>query len=143
MHTVAQILQAKGSEVWSAAPETPVFDALQQMADKGAGALLVTRGERLAGIFSERDFAHGACKLGDSVCRATVADLMTPRVCVVDPGKTVEDCMALMTGKHVRHLPVLDGDKLVGVISIGDVVKSMMSVQEAMIGQLERYIMGG
>ena len=142
MPTVAQVLDVKGSAVATTEPEATVFEAAAKLAADDIGCLVVTRGRQVVGIFSERDIARGTHKLGEGICRATVADLMTPRVMVVDRRKTIEECMSLMTAKHVRHLPVLVGDELVGVISIGDVVKSVMTDQEATIGQLERYIQG-
>ncbi len=142
MKTVAHILKDKGSEVWSVRPGDSVFQALQLMADKGLGAVLVIEGNDLMGIMSERDYARKVI-LHDLSSKGTpVSEIMTSRVVVVPLERTVEECMAVMTDKHVRHLPVVDGDSVVGVVSIGDVVKAVISEHEFMIEQLERYIQG-
>jgi CBS domain-containing protein len=112
------------------------------MAEKGIGALIVLDGNRVAGILSERDYARKVSLLGKSSKTTPVREIMTERVVYVRPDQTVEDCMALMTNKRIRHLPVLDGNQLAGVISIGDVVKAVISEQEFMITQLENYITG-
>ena len=143
MKTVAQLLQAKGPGAWSVPPHTTVYEALVVMADKNIGAVLVTEGDRLVGIFSERDYARKVVLVGKSSKDTAVSEVMTPRVLYVRPDQTIEDCMALMTDKHIRHLPVLDGERLAGLISIGDVVKSIISDQSFMIAQLENYIAGG
>ena len=140
--TVRQVLQAKGNDVWSIAPEKSVYEALQMMADKQVGALLVLEGEKVVGIFSERDYARKIALVGLSSKDTTVRDRMTESVLYVTPEKTVEDCMALMTDKHVRHLPVLETDQLIGIVSIGDVVKRIISDQQFTIDQLERYVTG-
>ncbi|MDH3425175.1 MAG: CBS domain-containing protein [Acidimicrobiia bacterium] len=140
MKTVAHILETKGSEVWSVRPSDSVFQALELMADKGLGAVLVMEGDELMGIMSERDYARKVI-LNDLTSKGTpVSEIMTSRVVVVPVEHTVEDCMAVMTDKHIRHLPVMDGDSVVGVVSIGDVVKAVISEREFMIEQLERYI---
>ncbi len=143
MHTtVKQILQQKGQDIWFIKPEATVFEALQLMADKGIGALLVLEDEKLVGIFSERDYARKVFLKGKSSKNTPVSDIMTEKVFVVHPSTTTKECMFLMTEKRVRHLPVLDDGQLVGVISIGDVVKAIISEQEFVIEQLETYITG-
>ncbi|MFQ5599814.1 MAG: CBS domain-containing protein [Candidatus Krumholzibacteriia bacterium] len=142
MKTVNQILDTKGREIWCVAPESSVFDAIQMMADKHVGALLVTQNDKLVGIVSERDYARKVILQGKSSKKTAVQEIMTKRVAYAQPGQTVEDCMALMTQKHIRHLPVLDGDRLVGMVSIGDLVKTIIAEQQFMIEQLENYITG-
>lgn len=141
MATVQRLLEIKGGEVWSVAPETMVFEALQLMARRNVGALLVLEGDRLAGIISERDYARSIA-LKDRSSRITpVREIMTGDVISVRPEQTMEECMALMTEHHVRHLPVLDqASRLAGVISIGDVVKHIISEKDFLIEQLESYI---
>lgn len=142
MKTVAQLLRAKGHEVLSVSPETTVFAALQLMAEKDVGALIVLEGGRVVGIFSERDYARKVSLKGRSSKETPIREIMSPRVLYVRPEHTIEECMALMTNKRVRHLPVLEEDRLVGVISIGDVVKAIISEQEFVIEQLQHYITG-
>ncbi len=142
MKTVAQLLRAKGHEVLSVSPETTVFAALELMAEKNVGALIVLEGDRVVGIFSERDYARKVILKGKSSRETPVREIMSPRVLYVRPEQTIEECMALMTNKRVRHLPVLEEDRLVGVISIGDVVKAIISEQEFVIEQLQNYITG-
>mgnify|MGYP001814477748 FL=1 len=124
------------------APDAMVYDALELMADKNVGAVLVIDAGRLVGILSERDYARKVILHGKSSKDTPIREIMTQRVVYVRPQQTAEECMALMTDKRVRHLPVLEDDQLVGVISIGDVVKSIISEQEFIIEQLERYISG-
>lgn len=143
MKTVAHILQGKGREVWAVAPADTVYSALQLMAEKGVGAVLVMDGGRLVGILSERDYARKVILMDRSSKETPVADIMTSRVSVVPPEHSVEECMALMTDRHIRHLPVVSREEVVGVVSIGDVVKAAISEREFMIEQLERYITGG
>lgn len=143
MTTVAQLLQGKGSEVWSVAPDATVYDAIGIMADKGVGALVVLAGQQLVGIVSERDYARKVILQGKASKDTPVRTIMTDRVHYVGPEQTVEECMALMTAKRIRHLPVLVGDDLAGIISIGDLVKSVIAAQEIRIQQLESYIAGG
>lgn len=143
LKTVKQILDEKGYEIWSVSPEDSVFDALQKMADKNIGALVVLDGDELVGIISERDYARKVILKGKSSMDTPVRDIMTPRVLYVRTNQSIEECMALMTGKRIRHLPVIDQDNLVGVISIGDVVKAFISHQEFVIEQLENYITVG
>ncbi len=142
MKTVGQILQGKGHEIWSVTKKMPVFDALKKMAEKNIGALLVLEGDKLVGIMSERDYARKVILKGKSSKDTSVEDIMSNKVFYVRLDQSVEDCMALMTEKRVRHLPVLENDQLVGVISIGDVVKAVISEQEIMIEHLKHYIMG-
>jgi CBS domain-containing protein len=142
MRKVKDILRTKGSTVWSIAPDATVYDALALMADKNIGAVLVTEAGEVAGILSERDYARKVVLQGKSAEDTPVREIMTERVMYVRPEQTVDDCMALMTDKHVRHLPVVEDDRLLGVISIGDVVKIIISEQEFLIEQLEHYITG-
>jgi CBS domain-containing protein len=141
--TVAQILQRKGSEVWSVSPDTLVYKALQSMQDKGVGALVVTEeGGKVAGIISERDYARKVILEGRSSRETFSSQIMTTELWVVKPETTVDECISLMTEKRVRHLPVLDKGKLVGLVSIGDVVKSIIKEQRIEIQYLNEYIMG-
>jgi CBS domain-containing protein len=142
MQTVADILEFKGYEVWSVGPDATVLEALKVMADKEVGAVLVQDGDTLLGILTERDYARKVVLRGKTSKDTPVADIMTSRVVYVRPDQTIEDCMALMTDKHIRHLPVLDQGEVVGVISIGDVVKAIISEQTFIIEQLENYIAG-
>ena len=143
MYTVRQLLQAKGNQVWSIPPHTTVYAALQLMADKNVGALLIIQDGKVAGIFSERDYARKVVLKGKSSKTSTVGELMTREVLYISPDETIEECMALMTAKRTRHLPVLEDEKLIGIISIGDVVKEIISDREFTIRELERYITGG
>ncbi len=143
MFIVRQILEGKGYEVWHVQPETTIYEALQLLAEKGIGAVLVMEDERLVGIFSERDYARKVALKGKSSRTTPVREGMTDRVIYVRPDQSVEDCMALMTQHRIRHLPVLEGERVVGVISIGDVVKSVISQQANTIHHLEAYITEG
>lgn len=140
MKTVRQLLQSKGSTIFSIAPEARVFEALKLMAEKGVGALVVLEGDRLAGIISERDYARKVILHGKSSHEISVREIMTDKVVTVNPGRTVDECMTLMTNKRIRHLPVMDGEKLVGLVSIGDLVKEVIADREETIKQLESYI---
>ncbi len=142
MRLVREILQTKGQEVWTVGPDVPVFEALKLMADKDIGALLVVEGGKLVGIMSERDYARKVILQGKSSLNTPVKEIMTERVLYVRPEETVEECMALMTEKRIRHLPVLAEDRLAGVISIGDVVKEIISEQQIYIRDLHHYIEG-
>lgn len=142
MKTVRQLLESKGSQVISVTPDTPVFQALKVMAQKDIGAVLVLQSGRLIGIMSERDYARKVILQGKSSHDTPVRDIMTERVVYARPEQTVPQCMALMTDKRVRHLPVMEGDRLLGVLSIGDLVKETISEQEFIIRQLENYIHG-
>lgn len=140
--TVAAILRSKGYDIHSVSPEATVFDALKIMADGRVGALLVLDGEKLVGILSERDYARKVILLGKSSREAKVREIMSDKVLFVQPHRTAEECMAIMINKRIRHLPVLDSEKLVGIISIGDVVKAVIDEKEFVIEQLEEYISG-
>jgi CBS domain-containing protein len=142
MTIVAQVLQEKGHTVWSVSPDATVYQALELMAEKGIGAVLVLDGEKIAGIFSERDYARKVELKGKTARATRVSEMMTPAVYFVQPSQTIEECMALMTAKRIRHLPVLEQGKLVGIISIGDVVKAIIADKEFVIQTLEKYITG-
>ncbi len=142
MNNVRQLLQSKGTHIWSTTPGTSVYDALQLMADRNVGALVVIDGERLAGIFSERDYARKVILKGKTSHELSVSEIMTTDVVSVRPDQTIVDCMELMTERRIRHLPVLDAGRVVGIISIGDVVKSIISNQKDTITHLEEYITG-
>jgi len=143
MATVRQLLRTKGNEIWSVAPQATVYEALQIMSEKDVGALLVLDTGNLVGIFSERDYARKLILKGRFSKDTTVTELMTHEVLYVEPQSTIEDCMALMTAKRIRHLPVLEKERLIGVVTIGDVVKQIISDQEFTIRQLGTYITGG
>jgi len=143
MKTVSMLLQQKGHEVLWIGPDAPVFEALEFMAQKNCGALLVVDQGRLVGIFSERDYARKIILKGKTSKDTPVREIMTSDVVCIATERSLDDCMALMTGKRIRHLPVLEEGKLVGVISIGDVVKAVISEQEFIIEQLQSYITGG
>jgi CBS domain-containing protein len=142
MVTVKQILDDKGTAVWCIAPGDSVFDAISRMSDKGIGALLVTEGDKPVGIISERDYARKVILQGRSSRETPVHEVMTARVIFVDPDATVEDCMALMTAKGVRHLPVLHGTTVAGMLSMRDLLGAIIDEQRYTIEQLERYILG-
>jgi CBS domain-containing protein len=143
MKTAGDLLQGKGSQIWSVAPDSTVYDALSLMADKGIGAVVVLEGGHVVGVLSERDYARQVILKGKASKETAVRDIMTTRVIYVRPEQTIEECMALMTDKRIRHLPVLAGAELVGVISIGDVVKAVISEKQFIIEQLETYITRG
>jgi CBS domain-containing protein len=143
MITVRQLLRGKGHDVWHIAPDASVYDALKLMAIKEIGSLLVLEGEELVGIISERDYARKVVLKEKTTVDTPVKEIMTQEVISLRPEQTIQECMALMTDKRIRHLPVLENDRLVGIISIGDVVKAIISQQEFMIEQLEKYIEGG
>ncbi len=142
MRLVSDILSSKGHDVYSVKPDTSVFDALKLMAEKNIGAVMVLRGKELVGIFSERDYARKVILKGKASTDTQVGDIMTAKVAYVGPHNSLEECMALMTDKHFRHLPVMEANRLLGMISIGDVVKAIISNQEIEIKQLESYITG-
>lgn len=140
MKTVRQLLEAKGNRVFSIAPASPVYDALLIMAENRIGALVVLEGEHLVGIFSERDYAREVVLKGKTSRTTPVSDIMSTSVITVSPDHMVDDCMNLMSGKRIRHLPVLEHDKVIGVLSIGDLVKETIDYQQFLIKQLEHYI---
>jgi CBS domain-containing protein len=140
MKTVQQVLRAKSGPVLSVSPDATVYDALALMARHDIGALVVLEGDRLCGMFSERDYARKVILHGRSSRTMPVADIMTAEVVTVAPYCTVDDCMALMTDHRIRHLPVFDGDNVVGLVSIGDLVKAQLDEQRFVIAQLEHYI---
>ena len=140
--TINEILSHKGTNVWSISPDATVYAALQTMADKNVGALLVTEGGKLVGIITERDYSRKVVLKGKSSKETAVREILSGNVVHVSPAHTVEDCMRLMTDHRVRHLPVLDRDKIVGVVSIGDLVNWIISAQTATIQQLQTYIGG-
>src|SRR3989338_7983907 len=133
METVSQLLQDKGSGVLSVTPGTSVFDALKLMAEKNVGALLVMEGGALRGIMSERDYARKVILLGKSSQDIAVRDIMSDKVVTVSPAQTVDECMALMTDRRIRHLPVVDNGRVTGVLSIGDLVKAVIAEQQQTI----------
>lgn len=139
---VRDLIRKKGDDVYSVSPTDSVRTAIEQMAERGVGALLVMEGDRLKGIVSERDYARQVILKGRASHDTPVQDIMTERVVCVDPERTVEECMALMTDKRIRHLPVVSGDRVTGVISIGDVVKAVIAERDFQIQQLESYISG-
>ncbi len=140
--TIGEILNTKGSNVWTVSPDTMVFDAIQLMADKNIGALLVTEGDKLVGIISERDYTRKVALKGKSSKQTAVREIITGQVIHVEPEHTVEECMRLMTDHRIRHLPVLEGGRIVGVVSIGDLVNWIISAQHSTIQQLQTYISG-
>lgn len=140
MKTLKQLLDSKGRDVYTISPEASVLDALRQMAEKSVGALIVTDAGKIAGVISERDYARKVILHGKSSQELQVRDIMTSKVVTVNPRQTVEECMALMTEKRIRHLPVTEGDRLIGVLSIGDLVKEVIAEQQQTIQQLESYI---
>lgn len=142
MKTVKQLLQGKGYEVASIEPDKSVYDAMQLMAARNIGALLVLEAGKLIGIITERDYSRKTHLLDKSVRDVLVKEIMTSQVAYVSPDYTAEDCMALVTEMRVRHLPVLENDQVIGIISIGDLVKDAISDREFVIHQLERYIYG-
>ena len=143
MANVNNLLDTKGNAVWSVQTTTTVEQALQLMADKNIGAVLVMEGDQIVGIYSERDYARQAAEADSLLLDRPVSNYMTHSVYFVSPRQTVEECMALMTSRHIRHLPVLEGEtRLVGLISIGDVVKQLLAEKENAIQDLENYIQG-
>src|SRR6266568_3962515 len=140
--TISELLGQKGATVWSIAPEVTVFDAIQMMADKNVGALLVTEKGKLVGIISERDYTRKVALKGRSSKQTAVKEILSEQIIQVTPTHTIEECMRLMTDHRIRHLPVLEGDKIVGVVSIGDLVNWIISAQSTTIHQLQTYITG-
>ena len=142
MESVSQILDRKGYEIYSIYPDAKVYEALEIMAGKEVGALLVLDGENVRGIFSERDYARKVVLFGKSSKDLTVKEIMSTKIYYITPEHSVEDCMALMIKKRIRHLPVIKDNRLLGVISIGDVVKAVIGEKEFVIDQLVHYISG-
>jgi len=140
MNFVSQILKNKKEKIWSVSPRETAYDALQIMSDQNLGALLVIDKRGVVGIFSERDYARKVILKGKSSKTTPVSELMTKKVLYVDPGTSVEDCVALMTEKNVRHLPVIEKKQLVGIVTVGDVLKQLIEDQKFEIQELERYI---
>jgi CBS domain-containing protein len=142
MQQVKHLLAAKGSAIYAVAPGAAVYEALELMAEKNVGALAVIRGDELVGIISERDYARKVILKDRSSRDTPVAEIMTPGVVTIAPDATVDECMRLCTDNRLRHLPVLDGGRVVGMVSIGDLVKATISEQKETISQLESYIVG-
>ncbi len=142
MRTVRQLLEGKPGDVFSIGPDAPVIDAVRMMADRHVGALLVMQAGRLAGIVSERDYARKVVLQGRSSKDTPVRDIMTAEVISVAPGDTVEHCMQVVTDHRIRHLPALEGDVVLGVLSIGDLVKAVIEAQRQELDHLQRYIAG-
>ena len=143
MTIVAQVINNKAEQsIFTISPNATVLEAIKIMADKGVGALVVAEDEKLLGIFSERDYTRKIALMDRSSNNTLVADIMTAKVITVNLSHTVEECLDLMTDRHLRHLPVLENDKLVGFISIGDLVKAAMDDQRVLIEQLQHYISG-
>jgi len=140
---ISALLHHKGTALWSITPELTVFEAIKLMADKNIGALLVLAGGKLVGVFTERDYTRKIALLGKNSRDTRVTEILSGKVTCVSPGDSVEECMRLMTDLRVRHLPVVEGEKVLGVISIGDLVNWIISAQSAEIEQLEQYIAGG
>lgn len=142
MRTINEILNIKGRQIWSVEPDTTVFQALELMAQKEVGALLVVENNDLVGVISERDYARKVILQGKSSRDIPVREIMSSRVIYITPDQSVEECMALMINKRIRHLPVMENERLKGIISIGDVVKAIIDEKEFMIDQLVQYIKG-
>jgi CBS domain-containing protein len=142
MTLVAELLKRKGYTIYSVEPDQPVLEAIRRMADYGVGALLVMRGEQLFGVVSERDYARKIILKGRSSSDTPVRQIMSSPVISVRPTQSLAECMQLMTHRRVRHLPVIEGDRVVGVLSIGDLVRSLVEEQQQTIQQLEQYIHG-
>jgi CBS domain-containing protein len=140
---ISSVLGQKSREVFSVAPETCVDDAVKMMDEKNVGALLVMKGSKLVGMLSERDYARKVMLRGKKSAETKVSDIMSTNLTVTHPNEGVEECLRVMTDKRIRHLPVLEADKVIGVISIGDLVKHVISCQSATIAHLESYISGG
>lgn len=143
MKTIKQLLQTKGTAVWTITPDASVFDAIKLMSDKGVGALPVVEEDKLVGIISERDYARKVILQGRSSRDTRIREIMTTKVYYIRTQQSIEDGMALMTDKRIRHLPVFENERMIGIISIGDLVREIISQQEFLIGQLENYITGG
>ena len=142
MTTIAQLLKTKGDQIWSVEPKATIFEALEIMSEKEIGALLVMKDGKLTGIFSERDYARKVILKGKSSKETPVGELMTKKVFYIDSQKTINDCMAMMTAKRIRHVPVIEDNQVMGIVTIGDVVNQIISEQEVTINHLENYITG-
>ena len=142
MGLVKQILEGKGNEIFTIAPDTSVYHALELMVEKNVSALLVMENDKLAGIFTERDYARKVVLKGKKSKETQIGEIMTSNLITVSPDSTIDECMALMTGKYIRHLPVVADGKLAGIISIGDVVRRIIEDQKSIIGHMEQYIAG-
>ncbi len=140
--SISSILKQKGDEIWSVTPATSVYDAIEMMSEKRVGALLVISAGKLVGVISERDYARKVILKGKSSKQTEVMEIMTSPVIFVAPKQTVDECMTMMTNHRIRHLPVVENEKVVGVVSIGDLVKWIISAQDHTIHQLENYIIG-
>ncbi len=142
MKTIRQLLKVKGNDIWSVEPADSVYEAIAMMAEKGIGALLVMQGSETVGVLSERDYARKVILQGRSSKETSVREIMTPDVIFASPDNTIDECLALMTDKRIRHLPIRDDQEVLGVVSIGDLVKTIISDQQFRIEQLERYVGG-
>ena len=142
MDLIKNLLSAKGQNIFSIEPEASVYAAVQLMSEKGVGALMVMKESKLVGVISERDYARKVILKGRSSNDTQVHEIMTKNVVYAVADQSVNECMALMTEKHIRHLPIMDGEKLLGVVSIGDLVKSIIAQQQLTIKQLEQYVSG-
>jgi CBS domain-containing protein len=142
MNFVSTILQIKGNDVYTVKKDTPLINVLELMAEKGIGAVLVMEDEKIAGIFSERDFARKVAKTRNLSLDVPVSELMTKDVFVISPDETIDECMALMSSSKIRHLPVIENEKLIGLISIGDVVRISIEDKDLQIQSMEKYIFG-
>ena len=141
MKTIRQLLKVKGRKIWTVSPETSVFDALQVMAEKDVGALLVVKAKTLVGVFSERDYARKVILHGKSSKEILVSEIMSSPPIFIEPDETIEHGLALMSAKHVRHLPVMEKNRLIGIVTIGDLVKSLIVEQKVVIDHLEKHIL--
>ena len=142
MAKVNDIIQAKGNQIYSISPDSTVYSALEQLFEKNISALLVMEGEKPAGIFTERDYARKVVLKGKSSKETLIKEIMTAALITIPEDCTIEDAMRIMTKNHIRHLPVMNGDKMVGIISIGDVVKYLIEEQQFIINNMENYIKG-
>jgi CBS domain-containing protein len=140
--TIGTILHHKGADVWTIPPQATVFEAIQLLARKNIGALPVVEGDRLIGIFSERDYTRKVALEGKTSHTTKVREILTTDIATITPHDTVEDAMRLMTEKHIRHLPVMENDRMIGFVSIGDMVNCIISAQSATIDQMEAYLSG-
>ena len=140
--TIDHLLKNKQSNIWSVSPDSSTYDALKILAEKDIGALLIIQEKKLVGIFSERDYARKVVLKGKTSMNTPVSEIMSTNLTTVSPETTIEECMSLMTNKHIRHLPVLSKDEVVGIVSIGDIVKAIITKQADLIEDMEKYIMG-